>query len=116
MRKLYRGEVIIVSYPDGKDANGEKKYKPRHVVVKEDCPKNSDVITVYCTTKNNDDDKNNIFVPLDSEEGENMGLTADTYIRPKVILTLPTESIKRPVGRCSLMQDITKIIDDNMAK
>jgi len=35
MRKLYRGEVIIASYPDGLDANGKKKYKPRHVIVKQ---------------------------------------------------------------------------------
>ena len=115
MRKLYRGEVIIAWYPDGLDADGKKKLKQRHVIVKSDSKKNSDVISVYCTTKNNGDDKNNIFVPLMSDEGEKMGLTEDTYIRPNVIRTLPTEAIIRPVGRCSLMHEIDKIIDDNMA-
>lgn len=115
MRKLYRGEVIIAWYPDGLDANGKKKLKPRHVIVKTDSKKNSDVISVYCTTQNNGDDKNNIFVPLKSEDGIKMGLTEDTYIRPKVIRTLPTEAIIRPVGRCSLMQEIDKIIDANMS-
>jgi hypothetical protein len=44
-----------------------------------------------------------------------MGLTEDTYIRPNVIITLPAEAIIRPVGKCSLMQQIDKIIDNNLA-
>jgi mRNA-degrading endonuclease toxin of MazEF toxin-antitoxin module len=111
MRKLYRGEVILVWAPDGK--NG---LKPRPVVVLRDNKKNDDAVSVYCTTKNNGDDANNIFVEASSEEGQKMGLTEDTYIRPKNILTIPCVSIIRPIGKCSLLHDIGRIIDNNMAR
>ena len=116
MRKLLRGEVIRALYPDGIDSKGKKKYKERHVIVKSDTKKDSDVVSIYCTTQNNGDDKNNILVLLDSPEGEEMGLTEDTYIRATTIATLPTEAIVRPVGTCPFMNEIAKIQDNDMSR
>jgi len=116
MKKLYRGDVIIAWCPDGYDDKGKPKLKTRHVIVNRDARKDSDVVTVYCTKQNNGNDRSNIFVPCDSEEGENMGLWEDTYIRTDTILTIKTEFIVRPVGKCSLMQEISKKIDDQMAR
>lgn len=111
MVKLYRGHVIEVIAPAGP---GE--FKPRPVIVLHNVGKNSDMITVYCTSQNNGDDENNIFVSVDSKEGVAMGLTKDTYIRPLKILNLSVKSFHRILGKCPLMDKITKIIDDNMAR
>ena len=114
MRKLYRGEVILVWAPAGIAPNGAKKLKERPVIVLKDTKKDDDAISVYCTTQNDGDDKNNILVLAKSENGLKMGLTKDTYIRPKQILTIPSEFIVRSIGKCPLMQEINKIIDRNM--
>jgi mRNA-degrading endonuclease toxin of MazEF toxin-antitoxin module len=111
MTKLYRGDVIEVYYPDG---NGGLKVRP--VIVLQNVNKNSDVISVYCTTQNNGDDMNNLFVRCDSDEGRQMGIIKDTYIRPNVIKTLPLKALKRLIGTCPLMKEISKIIDDNASK
>ena len=111
MRKLNRGEVIRVNAPDGKGG-----LKERHVIVWKDTKKDADAISVYCTSQNDGDDKNNIFVAVDSKEGIQMGLTKDTYIRPKKIINIPAFSIIKPVGKCPFMQQIAKIVEDNMAR
>jgi hypothetical protein len=110
MVKLYRGYVIEVVAPAGPGI-----FKPRPVIVLQNVGKNADMITVYCTTQNDGDDKNNIFVSADSPEGIEMGISKDTYIRPNRILTLSIKSFNRILGKCPLMTKITKIIDDNRA-
>ena len=111
MAKLYRGHVIEVIAPAGPG-----KFKPRPVIVLQNVGKNSDMVTVYCTSQNNGDDNNNIFVAANSKEGTEMGLAKDTYIRPNKILNLSIKSFSRILGKCPLMAEITKIIDDNLAK
>jgi len=111
MAKLYRGDVIEVYYPDGK---GGLKVRP--VIVLQNINKSSDVISVYCTTQNNGDDINNIFVSSTSDVGKGMGLSKDTYIRPAIVKTLPIKSVKRLIGKCPLMQEISKIIENNIGK
>ncbi len=111
MIKLYRGDVIEVAAPAGVDKFGTMRYKPRPVIVLQNVNRDSNIISVYCTTQNNGDDKHNIFVEKDSEHGKKMGLSADTYIRPSTILNLPIESFKRFLGKCPLMDDINKIMD-----
>ncbi|HEY0055401.1 MAG TPA: type II toxin-antitoxin system PemK/MazF family toxin [Pedobacter sp.] len=106
MVKLYRGDVVEVFYPFGK---GELKSRP--VIILQNTNKSSDAITVYCTSQNNGDDDNNIFVLADSDVGRQMGVTKDTYIRPKVIKTIDLFYMKRPIGKCPLMQEIQRIID-----
>ena len=106
MRKLYRGEVIRVMAPNGKGG-----LKERPVIVYKDAKKDDDVISVYCTGQNNGDDDFTIFIKFDSPEGVEMGLTKDTWIRPKNIIRIPTNSILRPIGRCSFMDKIESIID-----
>lgn len=110
MPKLYRGDVIRVLAPIIK-SNGEKGFKERHVIVLQDSKKDDTVITVYCTGQNNGDDDYNIFVGVASKEGKEMGLTKDTWIRPKTILNLPIKSLVRVVGKCSLMQRIAQMME-----
>lgn len=112
MRKLYRGEVIEVKYSYDEKT---KTWKSRPVVVLHPAQKNSDVISVYCTSQNDGDDINSIFVKFDSDAGRQMGLTKDTYIRPNVIKTIRTESINRPIGKCPYMIEIQKVQDKRMA-
>jgi len=111
MVKLYRGHVIEVIAPAGPG-----KFKPRPVIVLQNVNKNSDMVTVYCTTQNNGDDQNNIFIKADSPEGIEMGIEKDTYIRPNDILNLSIKSFRKILGKCPLMAEINKIIDDNRAK
>lgn len=112
MVKLHRGDVIDVKYHyDSK--TGEIKSRP--VIVLQNAPKNSDVITVYCTSQNDGNDNDCIFVKADSDEGKRMGLTKDTYIRPGTVRTIKKEFIKRLLGKCSLMHQIQTIIDKNMS-
>ena len=110
MVKLYRGYVIEVIAPAG-----QGKFKPRPVILLQNVNKNSDMIAVYCTTQNNGDDQNNIFVKADSPEGLEMGIEKDTYIRPNSILNLSIKSFKRILGKCPFMAKISKIIDDKRA-
>lgn len=110
MVKLYRGHVIEVIAPAG-----EGKFKPRPVIVLQNVNKNSDIISVYCTTQNNGDDANNIFVKADSPEGQEMGIEKDTYIRPNSIINISVQSFKRILGKCPLMAQITKVIEDKKA-
>lgn len=110
MAKYYKGDVIRVYSNDGIGG-----LKERHVIVLKDTKRSDTAITVYCTGQNNGDDKNNIKVLLDSEIGQKMGLTKDTYIRPKTILNIDFVFIDRLVGKCPLMNEIQKIMDDNMA-
>lgn len=109
MIKYHRGDVIWVFAPDGKGG-----LKPRPVVVFQTVTKGSDAISVYCTTQNNGDDLNTIFVKCDSEVGELMGIEQDTYIRPHNIITIPAKSIIRKIGKCPLMQQIQLIVDRRM--
>ncbi len=111
MVKLYRGHVIEVIAPAGPG-----KFKPRPVVVLQNVGKNSDIISVYCTTQNNDDDKNNILVLVDSPEGIEMGITKDTYIRANNTLNISIESFSQILGKCPFMGKIAQIRDDNKAK
>ncbi len=111
MRKLYRGEVITLKQSDGKGG-----LKWRLGIVYKDSKKDDSVVTVYCTTQNDGNDDLNILVFADSEEGEDMGLEEDTYIRPTVIKIIPLEYQGRPIGKCSLMAQISKINEDNLAK
>lgn len=104
--KCYRGDVISVKWTDG---NGGLKSRP--VIVFQNANKNSDVISVYCTTQNNGDDDNNILVLADSDEGRLMGLDVDTYIRPNKIATVPAKWVNRIIGKTTLMQKINSIID-----
>lgn len=110
MVKLYRGYVIEVVAPAG-----EGKFKPRPVILLQNVGKNSDMISVYCTTQNNGDDNNNILVTADSPEGKEMGIEKDTYIRPNSILNISVKSFKRVLGKCPLMSKITNMIDDKKA-
>jgi len=111
MIKLYRGDVIEVYYIDSK-----KGLKKRPVIVFQNPPKKSiDTISVYCTSQNDGDDDNVIFIESDSEEGRNMGLTKDTYIRPLIIRPIDSKFFVRKIGKCSLMQEIQKIVDRRMA-
>lgn len=112
MRKLYKGEVIEVKYHFDQIT---KKWKSRPVVVFKNTPKDSDVISVYCTTQNDGDDENSIFVKCDSDEGKEMGLEKDTYIRPNIIKTIPVDLLNRPIGKCPYMVNIQIIIDKKMA-
>jgi len=98
-------------YPAGKDPNGKPILKVRPVVVLQNQNKNSDIITVYCTSQNDGDDEHTIFVKFDSEEGYAMGLTKDTWIRPGKIKTFSVEFIERKIGTCPLMTQITHIIE-----
>jgi len=111
MAKLYRGDVIEVYYPDGK--GGLKK---RPVIVLQNVNKSTDVISVYCTTQNDGNDAENIFVKADSKHGIEMGIPKDTYIRPNITKILPLKWVVRLLGKCPLMQEISKIIDDKSAK
>jgi len=94
MVKLHRGDVIEVLAPDGKGG-----LKSRPVIVLHNVPKNADAVSVYCTTQNDGDEKNTIFVSANSIQGKEMGITKDTYIRPKKILTIPAKSIRRLIGK-----------------
>lgn len=111
MPNIYRGQVIEVYAPAGYDKDGNAKLKPRPVVVLHNVAKNSDIVSVYCTTQNNLDDANNIFVAANSKEGEEMGITKDTYIRPGKVMHIPIESFKRLLGKCPFMQRITQLIE-----
>lgn len=110
MIKLYRGDVVRVLAPDGKGG-----LKERHLIVYKDAKADSDFVTVYCTSQNDGNDKENILVLCKSEEGVKMGLTEDTYIRPLNVKTFPRKFFVRRVGRCSLLPDIDRIIDNRMA-
>jgi len=111
MVKLYKGDVIWISAPDGKGG-----YKERPVIVFKDAPKDSTVVSVYCTSQNNGDDANNIFVPKASQEAKDMGIPKDTWIRPLDIRIVDSRQIHRILGKCSLMQEIQRIVDKGMAK
>lgn len=106
MPKLYRGDVIYVLAPAG-----PKEFKERPVIVLQNCKSDDGMITVYCTSQNNGDDENNIFVKVDSEEGIAMGLTKDTWIRPAKIINLPGLAFVRKIGRCGLMREIQQILE-----
>ena len=109
MPVYHRGQVLEVFYPDGKGG-----LKTRPVVVLHTTQKKGDAISVYCTTQNDGDDDNCIFVEFESTEGKEMGLKKDTYIRPKVIKTIDAKFVVRPMGKCPYMQKIQQIIDKNM--
>jgi len=109
MIKLYRGDVIEVIAYCGRDKNGNPMFKPRPVVLLHPVNKHTDIISVYCTSKNDGDDGNNIFVEAGSPEGIQMGLTKDTYVRPNSQLNLPKESFKRLLGKCPFMAKIMAI-------
>jgi len=111
MIKLFRGDVILAWGPDGK--GGLKK---RPLVVFADTPKNSDSIVVYCTTQNDGDENNTIFVKADSKDGENMGIDDDTYIRPFQIGPINAKAIIKKIGRCALMSEIQRLHDKRMAQ
>ena len=110
MVKLYRGDVIEVIY---KISSTERKTRP--VIVMHNANKDSDVISIYCTSQNNGDDENNIFIEKDSDEGRLMGITKDTYIQPLKIKTIDAISVKRKIGKSSKMSEIFKIIDKHKA-
>lgn len=110
MVKVYRGDVILAHWPDGK--NG---LKTRPLIVFSDTAKDSDSIVVYCTTQNNGDDKNNIKVFANSEHGIAMGLEEDTYIRPYNIGPIAAKFMIRKIGRCPLISEIQRIVDKRMA-
>ena len=113
MAKIYRGHVIEVWAPAGFDKKGNRLVKPRPVVVLQNVAKSDNMVTVYCTTQNNGDDINNIFVEAGTDEAIQMGLKKSTYIRPGAILNLDIKSFKRILGRCPLMDRIQAIIEAN---
>lgn len=111
MVKVFRGDVILAWWPDGK--GGLKK---RPLVVFRDAPKDSDSIVVYCTTQNDGDEANTILVKVDSPEGIEMGLEEDTYIRPFNIGPIKAKAMIRKTGRCPKMQEIQLIADKKMSQ
>lgn len=113
MVKLHRGDVIEVKYHYDPKTN---KFKTRPVIVLHNAPKNADVVSVYCTSQNDGNDEDSIFVPFDSKEGILIGLTKDTYIRPGIIKTIEADFINRPLGKCPFMNDILKLIEKKMSR
>ena len=81
------------------------------MVVLRDSNKNPDVVMlVYCTTQNKSLEYECIEVLEGTEEFYNMGLTKSTYIVPGIIKPIDVTTVIEPIGYCSRMNDIDKII------
>jgi hypothetical protein len=113
MVKLFRGDVISALQPDGQGG-----LKARPLIVFRDTKKDSDSIVVYCTTKNDGNDRKNILVLVASDLGKEMGLTEDTYIRQYNTGPISAKFILRRIGKCpsSIMHEIQRIADRKMTE
>ena len=87
------------------------------MVVLRDSNKNPDVVMlVYCTTENKELLHECIEVLKDTEEFYKMGLTESTYIVPAITKPMPAHAVVEPLGHCSHMDKIERIIKDIMSK
>ena len=85
------------------------------MIVYKDSKVGSDFLSVYCTSQNDGNDNDNIFVKRSSAEGISMGLTKDTYIRPLQTKNISREFFLRKVGKCNMLNEIDLIIERRMA-
>jgi len=108
------GDVVLVNFP-WTNEDGTISYKIRPAIVREFSGDKERVI-IQITSKNRSDKLPGIWVLKDSNEGQEMGLKADSFINVEIQAEIEFRDILRSIGTCPYMEEIERLIEENDIK